>query len=319
MVEKREVVNTYIEKQKEAWFIWQINSFLNTIGIKKGVNSPFGWWDKINEYIDLYLDDKKDWDPVNISDTLKDSVKLPMLEMQLSITCPYFSDLKKLLDIIKSGNSDLAQLKNNIEKWLPFENKDSTQQIDDNKLEESRIEKLWKKYIYPVPGYKINSPFGPRYLESHWHHEHKGIDIAAPTWTPVLSIWDWVVEYTSTDEDPEFKWYWNTVVIKLSNWYRVLYAHLDSFSVKEWDTIKAWQEIAKVWNTWASTWAHLHMEIRKWSSWDGLHSKNRANFFARKSEDPIQYFELSKEDFTPDLLAANRVNLDLIEDQPLAA
>ena len=318
MVEQKEVIGAYIEKQKENWFMWQINSFLKTIGIKKWIDFPFGWWDKINEYIDLYLDDKKDWDPANISDTLKDSVKIPMLEMQLSITCPYFSDLKKLLDIIKSGNSDLAQLKNNIEKWLPFENQETSTKWK-NEQKEYNIEDPSYKFIYPVPGHKINSPFGPRYLEWRGDHEHKGIDIAAPIWTPVLSIWDWVVEYASTDGDAEFKWYWNTIVIKLSNWYRILYAHLASFNVKPWDKIKAWKEIAKVWDTWTSTWAHLHMEIRKWTPWDGLHSENRTIFFARKPEDPIKYLKLSENDFTPNLLASNRVNLDLIEDQPLAA
>jgi hypothetical protein len=143
MVEQREVINTYIEKQKENWFMWQINSFLKTIGIEKWINSPFGWWDKINEYVDLYLngwveeskdDDSKDEDKetedtsLNIKEGinekigwLKWSVQLLILETQLSLTCPYFSELKELLQIVKEDRIELEKLKKNIEAGLAFD------------------------------------------------------------------------------------------------------------------------------------------------------------------------------------------------------
>jgi hypothetical protein len=43
------------------------------------------------------------------------------LETQLSLTCPYFSELKELLEIIKDDRIELNKLKENIEKGLAFD------------------------------------------------------------------------------------------------------------------------------------------------------------------------------------------------------
>jgi len=123
--------------------MWQINNLLKSIGIDKKVNSPFWWWKKINEYVDLYLngwveeskdDDSKDEDKetegtsLNVKEGinkkiwwLKWSVQLVILETQLSLTCPYFSELKELLQIVKEDRIELEKLKNNIEAGLAFD------------------------------------------------------------------------------------------------------------------------------------------------------------------------------------------------------
>ncbi|HRX63767.1 MAG TPA: hypothetical protein P5060_01545 [Candidatus Absconditabacterales bacterium] len=134
MIEKREVIDTYIEKQKEDSLFGTINNFLGSLGIDKKIDSPFGGQKKINEYIDLYLggevesDENQKESSENIKDNvteqlggLKGSVRLALLETELSITCGYFSELKELLDIIKEEKIELSKLKNNIENDLPFD------------------------------------------------------------------------------------------------------------------------------------------------------------------------------------------------------
>jgi hypothetical protein len=134
MIEKREVIDTYIEKQEEEWLFGTINNFLGSLWIDKKIDSPFGWQKKINEYIDLYLgnqkesdkDNKEDWENIKDNVTsqlwwLKWSVRLALLETELSITCPYFSELKELLQIVKENRIELARLKHNIKEWLEFD------------------------------------------------------------------------------------------------------------------------------------------------------------------------------------------------------
>jgi len=129
MVDQNEIIDTYLDKQKGKWFIWQINGLLKDIGIDKKFDIPFWWWDKIKEYIDLYLNNESQSNKNNSSLNsineqiwwLKWSVQLTLLETQLSITCPYFSELKELLDILKDKKIEFNKLKNNIEKWLEFD------------------------------------------------------------------------------------------------------------------------------------------------------------------------------------------------------
>ncbi|HKL43730.1 MAG TPA: D-alanyl-D-alanine carboxypeptidase family protein [Candidatus Absconditabacterales bacterium] len=134
MIEKREVIDTYIEKQKEDSLFGTINNFLGSLGIDKKIDSPFGGQKKINEYIDLYLggeaesDENQKENSENIKNNvteqlggLKGSVRLALLETELSITCGYFSELKELLQIVKENRVELGRLKQNIEEGLEFD------------------------------------------------------------------------------------------------------------------------------------------------------------------------------------------------------
>jgi len=134
---------------------WTINNFLDSLWIDKKIDSPFSWQKKINEYIDLYLgnqkesdkDNKEDWENIKDNVTsqlwwLKWSVRLALLETELSITCSYFSELKELLDIIKEERIELNKLKDNIENGLPFDSDGTQESIlanQSNNLEENLV------------------------------------------------------------------------------------------------------------------------------------------------------------------------------------
>ena len=139
---------------------------------------------------------------------------------------------------------------------------------------------------------------------------HYGVDIATAKWTPLYSIADGEV-YSAWYNSA----YWNVVKIKFKfNWEILfaVYAHMDSISVKAWDTVSKWQKIWEVGNTGNTFWAlwgyHLHFEIDKNNWWrpayafsgcpelSKWHSEIIANGYCRiqmfqYTKDPIMFLE----------------------------
>ena len=113
--------------------------------------------------------------------------------------------------------------------------------------------------------------WGANYQEE-WNQAvwaHYGVDIASAKWTPLYAIADGEV-YSAWYNSA----YGNVVKIKFKfNWEILFatYAHMNSISVKAWDTVTKWQQIWEVWNTWNTFWAlgwyHVHFEIDKNSWW----------------------------------------------------
>lgn len=87
---------------------------------------------------------------------------------------------------------------------------------------------------------------------------HKGLDIANPAGTAVLSSIDGRVLVSSWVNG-----YGNCIVIEDQNGLTTLYGHMlnDSLEVKPGDVVKAGQKIAKVGSTGNSTGNHLHFEV----------------------------------------------------------
>ena len=49
----------------------------------------------------------------------------------------------------------------------------------------------------------------------------------------------------------------------------------DDILVEDWEIVKAWQLIGYTWNTWNSTWPHLHFSFRRIDSrWNPIDAKN---------------------------------------------
>jgi murein DD-endopeptidase MepM/ murein hydrolase activator NlpD len=94
--------------------------------------------------------------------------------------------------------------------------------------------------------------------------KHNGLDIAIPTNTPVKASADGRVVFARLNTGG----YGNTVVIDHGGGMHTLYAHNNTLSVKEGDTVKQGQEVAKggaPLNSVAagsSTGPHLHWEVR---------------------------------------------------------
>lgn len=106
---------------------------------------------------------------------------------------------------------------------------------------------------------RISSKFGLR------HHpirgftcQHKGVDLAAPTGTPVMSAADGVVVKACY-----YGAYGKYILVRHSGGYSTAYAHLSQISVKPGDRVKQHQTIGKVGATGRTTGAHLHYEVHK--------------------------------------------------------
>ena len=91
---------------------------------------------------------------------------------------------------------------------------------------------------------------------------HKGIDLAAFNGTDIYASADGKVTFSKYDNG-----YGNRVVIEHSNGLVTSYSQCSDLLVKEGDTVKTGDLIAKVGSTGNSTGPHLHFEVMKDGSW----------------------------------------------------
>ncbi|UBF27473.1 M23 family metallopeptidase [Kovacikia minuta CCNUW1] len=107
-------------------------------------------------------------------------------------------------------------------------------------------------FVYPVHGV-LTSGYGWR-----WGRLHKGIDIAAPTGTPIVASAEGTVNHSGWNDGG----YGLLVKIKHLNGSTTLYAHNNRILVQEGDFVEQGQIIAFVGSTGRSTGPHCHFEIR---------------------------------------------------------
>lgn len=103
----------------------------------------------------------------------------------------------------------------------------------------------------PVSG-TLTSGFGPR-----WGRLHTGIDLAAPTGTPIYACWGGRVLIAGWQGG-----YGNAVVIDHGGGRATLYAHQSSLAVSVGQIVSAGALIGYVGSTGNSTGPHLHFEVR---------------------------------------------------------
>lgn len=122
--------------------------------------------------------------------------------------------------------------------------------------------------ILPVPPdqFVLTSPFGNRVSPfTRATDFHKGLDLSAPTGTPIYASADGVVTYAGRFPISQSVAWWrfgNVVTIKHADRFVTIYAHCDAVKVTAGQTVSQGDVIATVGNTGWSTNSHLHYEVR---------------------------------------------------------
>jgi murein DD-endopeptidase MepM/ murein hydrolase activator NlpD len=115
--------------------------------------------------------------------------------------------------------------------------------------------------IWPVDG-RLQSYFGKRMDPFSGEGTlHRGVDITAPTGTPVHSAADGVVVFAST-----MNGFGRVVVIDHGNGLQTYYAHLSRFAVVAGQEIRQGEPLGAVGTSGRTTAPHLHYEVRRFGA-----------------------------------------------------
>lgn len=109
------------------------------------------------------------------------------------------------------------------------------------------------EYAWPARGI-LTSGYGWR-----WGRMHRGIDIAAPTGTPISAAADGVVEFAGWNSGG----YGNLVDVRHPDGSLTRYAHNSRLMVRRGQSVQQGQLIAEMGSTGRSTGPHLHFEIHR--------------------------------------------------------
>lgn len=109
---------------------------------------------------------------------------------------------------------------------------------------------------FPCEGV-VTSEFGPRHWGRRWKM-HEGIDIAAPTGTPVSAPSKGRVVFAGRKSG-----YGLTLILAHGGQITTLFGHNSQLFVSEGEWVQAGQVISEVGNTGRSTGPHLHYEVRR--------------------------------------------------------
>ena len=112
------------------------------------------------------------------------------------------------------------------------------------------------RWELPIASYRLSAEFGQ--AGGYWSSGyHTGLDFAAPTGTPIMSIANGVV--TSVGYEGA---YGNQTIVTLEDGTEIWYCHQTSYDVSVGDNVVAGQVIGTVGSTGNTTGPHLHLEVR---------------------------------------------------------
>ena len=118
-------------------------------------------------------------------------------------------------------------------------------------------------FVKPLTSARVSSPFGKRTAPKKGASTiHKGIDLAAPTGTPIMATANGKVNFAGVRGG-----YGNTVILNHGKVNNIeicsLYGHMSRFNCSNNQTVYAGQVIGYVGSTGISTGPHCHFEIKE--------------------------------------------------------
>lgn len=185
--------------------------------------------------------------PLDVSENIEKYAAMetePVTESSVSVEAD-LSDSK-----IKQGDNIEASA-NSKDNVLASVNSDKTQDSD---TEEKKTVITWVRPFSDGAAYIITNGYVAEPNESGLIH--KAIDLAAPLGTEVYAIADGTVSEASYDYEAG-----NYIIVKVNEDISYKYRQLDEYLVKEGDSVKAGDLVAKVGSTGRSTGPHLHLEL----------------------------------------------------------
>jgi murein DD-endopeptidase MepM/ murein hydrolase activator NlpD len=114
-------------------------------------------------------------------------------------------------------------------------------------------ERASRQFLWPVAQGVVSSGFGIRNGAMH-----DGVDIAAPTGTPVYAADSGVVIFAGT-----LHGYGNTVIIQHDDGYATVYGHNERNLVAEGARVSRGQQVGEIGRSGRTTGANLHFEVRR--------------------------------------------------------
>lgn len=129
---------------------------------------------------------------------------------------------------------------------------------EEKPMDQSDIEsaKIAGQLIWPVKsgkGIALTSLYGVR-----WGRSHRGIDLGAPTGTPVYAIASGKILFAADGNNG----FGNLIIIQHKGTTSSYYAHNSKLKVKKGTQVRQGQLISLIGSTGRSTGPHLHFEIR---------------------------------------------------------
>lgn len=173
-------------------------------------------------------------------------------------------EYEKLLDAAEEDAKDLSGEIEDAQKeyddaeyqqWLSTSVPPSTSSKPSNTTEAPVVSGL--KWVKPCNYTKFTSPYGWRIHPIYGYRKfHYGVDLAAPSGTPIVATRSGVVNKTSYDSSSGYY-----VKIDHQDGFESKYLHMTHYIVKPGQSVSAGQVIGYVGSTGASTGPHLHFAI----------------------------------------------------------
>ena len=120
----------------------------------------------------------------------------------------------------------------------------------------ARVREEENRYIWPVHG-RLTSYFGRRNLGMGTSNFHRGIDVAAPTGTPIVAARSGTVTFAGWST----RGYGNLVRIRHAGGAESWYAHASRLLVSVGQSVNQGERVALIGSTGISTGPHLHFEL----------------------------------------------------------